>query len=282
MRQHRFTVFSPLLFPFLVAASLGLCAQPAATPGNYSGLMRAQKEEFLLKAKIVKYQAAKKGITNTLRATLSDGTTTHDASIQRIDETKRNFEGGPYGTEMFFRDSWKYNVAAYRLDKLLGLNMIPATVERSFQGTHGSFSWWVVEDVQMDEETRQNKKLQAPDQVQWNREMHIVNLFNQLVCNYDLNKTNLLIDKDWRIWMIDFSRAFRSNTSILEPKLVVLCDSGLLAKLKQLDDATVKKELGPYVESDRIKGLLARRDKIVKFFEDKGESALFSIPRRPE
>src|ERR1019366_9550135 len=139
-----------------------LCAQPAATPGNYSGLTRAQKEEFLLKAKIVKYQAAKKGITNTLRATLSDGTTTHEASIQRTDETKRTFGGGPNGTELFSRDSWKYNVAAYRLDKLLGLNMIPATVERSFQGTHGSFSRGVVEDVQMDEEARQNKKLQTP------------------------------------------------------------------------------------------------------------------------
>src|ERR1039457_7037607 len=94
MRQHRFTVFSPLLFPFLVAASLGLCAQPAATPGNYSGLTRAQKEEFLLKAKIVKYQAAKKGITNTLRATLSDGTTTHDASVTVQIPMVVDFRGG--------------------------------------------------------------------------------------------------------------------------------------------------------------------------------------------
>jgi hypothetical protein len=264
----------------MVAASLGLCGQQAVAPGNYSGLTRAQKEEFLLKAKIVKTQQAAKGVTGTVRATLSDGTITHDASIQRIDDTRFNYQTAA-GIEMMFRDSWKYNVAGYRLDKLLGLNMIPATVERSYEGKKGSFSWWV-EDVQMDEVTRQRKKLQAPDQNSWNQQMQIVNLFSQLIYNTDLNMTNILIDKDWNIWMIDFSRAFRSSSSLLNSKLVVQCDTGLLAKLKQLDEAALNKELGPYVESPGIKGLLARRDKIVKFFDDKGPTALFTMPRRPE
>jgi hypothetical protein len=280
MRQHRITVLSRLVFASMVAASLGLHAQQAAAPGNYSGLTRAQKEEFLLKAKIVKTQHAAKGVTDTVRATLSDGTITHDASIQRIDDTRLNYQT-PTGIEMMFRDSWKYNVAGYKLDKLLGLNMVPVTVERSYEGTKGSFSWWV-EDVQMDEVTRQQKKLQAPDQNSWNQQMQIVNLFSQLIYNTDLNMTNILNDKDWNIWMIDFSRAFRASTSLLNPKLVVQCDTELLAKLKQLDEATLKKELGPYVESPGIKGLLARRDKIVKFFDEKGPTALFNMPRRPE
>jgi len=280
MHQNRITVLSRFLFLSLAAASLGLCGQQAAAPGNYSGLTRAQKEEFLLKAKIVKTQNAAKGVTGTVRATLSDGTITHDASIQRIDETRMNYQT-PTGIELMFRDSWRYNVAGYRLDKLLGLNMIPATVERSYEGKKGSFSWWV-EDVQMDEVTRQQKKFEAPDRDSWSQQMQIVNLFSQLIYNTDLNMTNILIDKDWNVWMIDFSRAFRSSSSLLNPKLVVQCDRGLLAKLKQLDEATLKKELGPYVESPGIKGLLARRDKIVSFFDDKGPTALFTMPRRPE
>ena len=82
--------------------------------------------------------------------------------------------------------------------------------------------------------------------------------------------------------MIDFSRSFRPNTSLLDAKLVAQCDTDLLAKLKQLDEATLKREIGDYVEATNIKALLARRDKIVKFFGDKGPSALFSMPRRPE
>ena len=37
------------------------------------------------------------------------------------------------GTEFNFRDSWRYNVAAYRLDRLLELGMIPPSVERNYQ-----------------------------------------------------------------------------------------------------------------------------------------------------
>src|ERR1039457_1279269 len=121
MRRYDFTI-SRRLLTFLAAGFLTISAQSGPAPA--AGLTRAQKEEFLLKAK---------GITSTLRATLSDGQLTHDASIQRIDETKHNYQT-TMGGEMLFRDSWMFNVAAYKLDRLLGLNMIPTTVERSYQG----------------------------------------------------------------------------------------------------------------------------------------------------
>ena len=222
-----------------------------------------------------------KGITNTVRATLSDGQLTHDASIQRIDETKRNIETN-MGTELMFRDSWKFNVAAYKLDRLLGLNMIPATVDRSYQGSHGAFTWWV-DDVLMDEGERQSKKQQPPNKQAWDDQMSIVNVFDQLIYNIDRNTGNLLYDKDWRLWMIDHTRAFRSNTDLMDAKVLTRCDSALLEKMKQLDAATLRKEIGRYDVGDlQIKGLLARRDKIVKIFEQKGPSALYTMPRRPD
>src|SRR5689334_11386454 len=114
------------------------------------------KEEFLKSAQVLQSKGAAKGITNTLRATLSDGSTTHDASIQRIDEEKSRFEG-TNGIELNFRDSWKFNIAAYRLGRMLGLSsMIPPSVERKFGGNVGAFTWWV-EDVIMDEAARVQK-----------------------------------------------------------------------------------------------------------------------------
>ena len=77
-----------------------------------------QQEEFLKKAKVARTRSAGKGVTGTARATLSDGTITHDASIQTIDESMREFRSNR-GTELNFVDSWRYNVAAYRLDRLL-------------------------------------------------------------------------------------------------------------------------------------------------------------------
>ena len=62
----------------------------------------------------MKNQQAKKGITQTLRLTLSDGTMTHDASFQKIDEHKPRMDLAS-GTELGFVDSYKYNIAAYQL-----------------------------------------------------------------------------------------------------------------------------------------------------------------------
>jgi hypothetical protein len=277
MRQYDFT-FSRRLPTFLAAGFLTIFAQSASAP---AGLTHAQKEEFLLKAKVVSVKPAAKGITNTVRATLSDGQLTHDVSIQRIDETSHNFETN-MGMERIFRDSWEFNVAAYKLDRLLGLNMIPATVERTYQGSHAAFTWWV-DDVMMDEGERQSKKLQSPDKQTWSDQMAIVNVFDQLIYNIDRNVGNLLYDKNWQLWMIDHTRAFRSNPDLMDAKVLKRCDSALLEKMKQLDAATLKKEIGAYdVGSDQIKGLLARRDKIVKIFDQKGPSALYTTPRPPE
>jgi hypothetical protein len=92
--------------------------------------------------------------------------------------------------------------------------------------------------------------------------------------------TNMLIDKNWRLWMIDHSRSFRMQHNLQAPKNLVQCDRALLSKMKTLDQATLEKELRPYVTKEEIKGLLARRDLIVKTFESKGADALYDRPPR--
>jgi hypothetical protein len=93
----------------LVLFVLAVAALLAQSDTQAPQLTLEQKEEFLAKASIKATHGAKKGITGTVRATLSDGITTHDASIQRIDEEKAKFEGIS-GTELNFRDTYKFSL----------------------------------------------------------------------------------------------------------------------------------------------------------------------------
>jgi hypothetical protein len=166
------------------------------------------------------------------------------------------------------------------LAKLLGItDMKPPTVKRTFDGKDASYTWWI-DDVMFDEQDRQAKKAQSPDQNAWNEEYDVVNVFDQLICNVDRNQTNLLIDKQWRIWMIDESRSFRVQKTLKDPGVLKQVDRSLLAKMKTLDKETLKKELAGLATGADIDGLLGRRDLIVKFFEGKGESAMFDRPKR--
>lgn len=250
-----------------------LYAQTAAAPAPAAPTLE-QKELFLKSAPVVKTSGAKKGVTQTLRATLSDGALTHDASIQRIDEELARFETAT-NVELNFRDTYKFNIAAYRLGRMLGLaTMIPPSVERKYSGGSGAFTWWV-EDVAMDEATRQQKKISPPDKETFNRQYVIMQVFDNLIYNTDRNQTNILFDKDWKLWMIDHTRAFRTKTDMLNAKSLKQCDRLLLTNMKALTYEKLKPELSPYLRDTEIKAILARRDKIVAFFDEKGDSALY-------
>jgi len=226
----------------------------------------AERLEFLKKADIKKTQDAPDGITGTTRATLSDGTETHDVSIQTIDVTPWKPKAGS-PPEPMFSDRYVYNIAAYELNRILGLNMIPATVQRSFQGTSGSFTWWV-DNTLMTEKQRYMKKEMPPDDKYWNEQMYIVRMFDQLIYNVDRNLGNIVIDKDWKIWMIDHTRAFRPWKQIKEKKSLVKCDRVLLTRLRNLDGKELHEKLDPYITKEQVDGVLARASLIVKFFDD--------------
>jgi hypothetical protein len=265
--------------PLLLSAFLlvPVYAQTAAAPAPSS---LEWKEEFLRSAQILDQKTAAKGITSTLRATLTDGSVTHEASIQRINEEKSKFEGTS-GVELNFRDTWKFNVAAYRLGRMLGLGgMIPPSVERKFSGDSGAFTWWV-EDVMMDDVQRVAKKVAPPDKDNFNRQYVIMQVFDNLIYNTDRNRTNILFDKNWKLWMIDHTRAFRTRTDLLALKDLHMCDRQLLANMKALTLEKLKPELSPYLRDTEIKAILARRDKLVKFYEAAGDKALYDYLPKP-
>ena len=250
---------------------------PYAAQDSPPVLTDAQIEEFLKTAKIVKTQGAGKGVTDSVRATLSNGTQTHEAHIQVIDETKREFQT-KQGIERDFRDSWQYNIAAYRLDRLLDLRIVPVSVQRNFRGRPGAFTWWV-DDVLMDEGGRLKKDIKPPDLACWNEQVRVLRVFDQLIANTDRNLGNLLITNDWRLWAIDHTRAFRRNPEPTSFGSLTQVDRTMLKKMKELTREALKKELGGYLGSPEIGGLLARRDVIVKLFESRGDVVLYD--RKP-
>jgi hypothetical protein len=241
------------------------------------------REAFLLNAKIERTKGLSMGITNSLKAYMSDGTMQHEAHIQTIDEYKARFES-PSGSEINFRDSFKYNVAAYRLAKMLELDMVPPSVERKVAGKTSAITWWV-DNVMMTELDRHKSKQEAPDKNDWNKQMLTVQIFDQLIYNVDRNLGNLVITKDWNIWMIDHTRAFRLHKTC--PKLAGIrqIDRTLLENLKKLTRENLTQQMGTYLMKPEIEGVLARRDAIVKHFETRmaqsGEAqVLYEMARR--
>lgn len=280
-RLRSFAVLKCLVLVWLALVRAGH-AQEA--PAAASTLGCAEMESFLKTARILSQRDLPVGITVPKRATLSDGSLKHDASVQTTDVSQMIFQG-ERGTELNFRDSWKFNVAGYELAKLLQLNMVPPYVERNVLGKDASVSWWIG-DAMMGRD-RHYRKIQPPDPARWNAEIYAVRIFHQLIYDTDPNLTNMLITKDWRIWMIDFSRAFRWTPKLQDPKALSKADRRLLERLRQLDADVLKQRLGRWLTKQEIDGVVGRRDLIVRHFEGeigrRGEAAvLYDLPRTAE
>lgn len=227
-------------------------------------LTREQMEAFLQTAKVVRYSQISKGITRPYRLTLSDGTLTHDGVFQSVDE-KKAIAQMQRGTEINFVDSWRYNVAAWRLGDLIGLGaMLPVTVEREWQGKHGALSWFLAS--QMDEAERLKKKVSPPDPVVWNQDMLRLRVFTELIADTDRNLGNVLVSPDWRVLMVDFSRAFRLHPAF-RPKELTQCDRALLARLQALTAEEVSAAAGEYLTKWEVDAVMKRRDLIVAHFQ---------------
>ena len=234
-----------------------------------------QKIDFLQHAEVIASTPEKKGKSNAMHLTLSDGKSTHDASFQPIDEKKLQGPAPGGGIELNFRDYWGYDIAGYRIAKLLGMDdIVPVYTERKWNGTTGAISWRV--DAQFDEGDRLKKGIHVPDVDAWNKQMYKVRVLDQLLYDMDPNLTNVLITKDWKIRRIDFTRAFRLQHNLKDPKDLVQCDRQVLAKLRQLTCDQVFDGTKPYLTKNEVKAVIARRDKMVAQFDkliaEKGES----------
>lgn len=261
--------------PLVVVAAVCLMCSRLVPAEDQPPLNKEQIRQFLLTAKVIKSRQSKKGVTDSWRLTLSDGTLTHDSAFQSIDEHRSMATLGSGRMEPGFVDSYKYNIAAYALAELLGVDdMLPVYVERKWHGDAGSLSWWL--PVKMDEQERAKQKITAPDIRAWNQQMYRIRVFDQLVYDTDPNLGNFLIDENWKLWRIDFTRSFRRSHDLRSPGDLIRCDRQLLEKMKALNENELAAKTKHYLDKDEVKAVMARRDKIVAHFEkliaEKGEN----------
>lgn len=182
----------------------------------------------------------------------------------------KNQEGKISGYE----ESWKWEIAAYRLDKYLGLNMIPPTVEKEFRGKRGACQLWVTAEMDLRRKIREKIEIPPDRLYAWDNATYLTKAFDNLIANIDRHNGNILITKDWRLILIDHSRSFGTSaefTSKLDslkedqtPEAMRRLPRAFVEKLKALNIATVTEVVGDYLTGKEIQAVLARRDLILK------------------
>jgi hypothetical protein len=266
----------------LVLAWAPTAAQTTAAPAPVT-LTPAQMETFLLRAKIVRSRPIGTGVTGSLRATLSDGALTHDAQIQYVNQTRPLFQAPGVAAELNFKDAYRYNIAGYRLAVLLGLDNVPMSVERRVDGKGAALTWWI-DEVMMDEKERLAKDAHGPDPERTAMQTHIMRVFDELISNRDRNMGNLVWTTDWKMWMIDHTRAFRIGDDLQRPAALLRVERSLLENMRRLTTAEVAKAVGSYLTRAEVGAVIDRRDVIVKLFDakiaERGDaSVLYRLPR---
>jgi hypothetical protein len=240
----------------------GVAAQNNTDPSTWSD---ARKEDFLLNAEAGVQREIGVGRNRTRRIAMSDGTTEHDAHFQTVDDSEPRMVLDNGTVILNFVDNYRFNIAAYRLDRLLGMNMVPVSVERSIGRERGALTWWV-DDVQMMLLEYEDSDLSPPNVALWNHYMYHVRLFNELVYNFDANLQNVLVTNDWKLVMIDLTRAFKIDETLLHPENLegIRIDRHVYHALQDLTFETLAETMGDLLTERQMRALLKRRDLIIE------------------
>ena len=266
-----------LIVGSLVVGTSSLAQQPAPAPpraesvpgvpipveGSKNWIGRESEfEEFLKQAKVERVTDVPVGVTKPKRAFVAPGGLAGSFVFKALMPSRSTG----------FWESYKSEIAAYELDKILGMGMVPPTVERKHDGVTGSAQLWVEHCTLL----RDNDTTKAPDIGAWNRQVFRQRVWDNLTANIDRNQGNLLMDRAWNLILIDHSRAFTSSMKMPFPMNKI--DKEFYEKLKALDEATIKARMGKWL-FDGPKPILKRRDQIVAHFDKMiaqyGEAGVF-------
>jgi hypothetical protein len=195
-----------LAVPTLVLIGVwpGLRAQPAQQSAAVACSLtwigqEAVIEDYLRAAKVAKLEQVPIGVTKPHRARFDPGGPVSSAAWKPLAPSYRSG----------FRESYKAELAAYALDRLLDMHQVPPVVERRLDNNPGALIYWIDNVKAWDV-----KKPPAGPGLRWAQQVSRMRLFDQLIANIDRNAGNLLYDDDWHLFLIDHSRAFTERKDI--------------------------------------------------------------------
>jgi hypothetical protein len=171
-------------------------------------------------------------------------------------------------------DSYKYEIAAYELDKLLNLNIVPPVVEREIKGIKGSLQLFIENCITENYRKRTNIEPHYPKLFQ--KVLNDINIFENLTYNERSDLNDILIhEKDWKVWRIDFSQAFSPQSELIPGSNIKYCSKKFFQNLLKLDNEIIKAKLKPYLNAEEMRTLLKRKELIIKkikqLIKEKGE-----------
>jgi hypothetical protein len=208
---------------------------------------RAEIEEYLKTAEVVGLEELQVGVTRPRRAKLAPGGPVEAFAWKVI----------PPGRPAGFWESYKSEIAAYELDKLLELDMVPPTVERKVKGSVGAAVMWCSPTKSFG----QLKGVPTPPashMAAWNRQLARAKMFDNLIGNKDPNLGNWLVDPAWNLILIDHTRAFTTDKDLVHKKIEHI-DAPLWEKMKALTLEQLQPVLGPWIGKAELKALIQRR-----------------------
>ncbi|CAN5867763.1 hypothetical protein BH18ACI5_BH18ACI5_12800 [soil metagenome] len=249
MRTRRLS-YLLVLFTLVPVAALARQAAPAATatPAAVSARIweghNAEFEEFMRTTPFTRIEEVPIGVTKPKRGYFEAGGLVVSAAWKVLPP------GRPHG----YWESYKSEIAAYELDKLLEMNMVPPVVEKRWKGDLGAAVLWL-------KPIRPWKEVEPlPKPEKWNRQAVRMKMFDNLIGNPDRNAGNLLVDGDWNLYLIDHSRAFISDKKL--PVIMARIDKELWDRMRALDEPSLDVALGKWVDRGERRAILARRDKM--------------------
>jgi hypothetical protein len=226
---------------------------------------RAAVERCLRESPIERFEDIPIGVTKPKRAYFKAGDVVRSAAWKPL--MPGRYKG--------FWESYKSEIAAYELDKVLGLDMVPPTVERRINGSLGAIVMWV--DGVKGWDIKQS--ISPPDAQAWSLQVIRMKMLDQLIGNIDRNQGNLLYDGDYHLVLIDHSRAFTTSSNISRISPPTRIDAALWAKMQALALPDLQAALGKWIGKGEISALLKRRDRmqqqIDRLLKDRGEAAVF-------
>ena len=221
----------------------------------------AEFEEFIREAPIDRFEIVPIGVTHPKRAYFKSGGLVESVAWKVL----------PPGRPNGYWESYKSEIAAYELDKLLGMGMVPVAVEKKWKVEKAAAILWL-------SPIHSWKDMQdKPKPAKWVAQVARMKMFDDLICNRDRNAGNLLVDDDWNLFLIDHSRAFIDDKGLAIALEHV--DRALWTKMVALDEPAVTGAVGSWVDRGGIRAILARRDKmktaIDALVKAKGEAEVF-------